>query len=407
MGNRFNLSGLFGFGEFCYGYLDEQRIQNMKHYKYSGEDRSFYYKFFLNPFAQKCVEHTPYWLAPNLITMLGFVLEIFATILIIIYCPGLEATTESEEPPSWIWLYCAVANFCYQTLDNMDGKQARRTGSSSVLGLIFDHGCDCFNVVAQALTVACAVNSGSSWKTYTLYFVAASTFYFNTWEEYYTGQLVLGEINGPSDGQLCIQLAFLVTYFNGMSWWDEDMYLVDGFSRSTAVVCLSMVMCLLTLSRHLFNVVFKSKHHQFKKDGVCVALTRLIPYLLVNGLFLLWVEGSKQDIFRLHPMLCIYTLGSLVAKMTVHIMLDHVTDTYHEPWRKSIAIVLIIAAHTVLTGIDAVDEEIMLFEFFALSVVTTAHLIIGVCNEVSNSLEISVFTIDTAKAKQLVFGKSK
>jgi ethanolaminephosphotransferase len=27
-------------------------------------------------------------------------------------------------------------------LDNLDGKQARRTGTSSPLGLMFDHGCD-------------------------------------------------------------------------------------------------------------------------------------------------------------------------------------------------------------------------------------------------------------------------
>ncbi len=27
-------------------------------------------------------------------------------------------------------------------LDNMDGKQARRTGTSSPLGMMFDHGCD-------------------------------------------------------------------------------------------------------------------------------------------------------------------------------------------------------------------------------------------------------------------------
>jgi ethanolaminephosphotransferase len=28
------------------------------------------------------------------------------------------------------------------TLDAIDGKQARRTGSSSALGELFDHGCD-------------------------------------------------------------------------------------------------------------------------------------------------------------------------------------------------------------------------------------------------------------------------
>lgn len=32
--------------------------------------------------------------------------------------------------------------FIYQSLDAIDGKQARRTGSSSPLGELFDHGCD-------------------------------------------------------------------------------------------------------------------------------------------------------------------------------------------------------------------------------------------------------------------------
>jgi hypothetical protein len=40
---------------------------------------------------------------------------------------------------------------CGQTLDNLDGKQARRTGSSSPLGLLFDHGCDAFNTTVGAV----------------------------------------------------------------------------------------------------------------------------------------------------------------------------------------------------------------------------------------------------------------
>jgi len=31
---------------------------------------------------------------------------------------------------------------CYTFLDNLDGKQARRTGASSPMGMLFDHGCD-------------------------------------------------------------------------------------------------------------------------------------------------------------------------------------------------------------------------------------------------------------------------
>lgn len=37
---------------------------------------------------------------------------------------------------------CGLGLFIYQSLDAIDGKQARRTGSSSPLGELFDHGCD-------------------------------------------------------------------------------------------------------------------------------------------------------------------------------------------------------------------------------------------------------------------------
>jgi phosphatidylglycerophosphate synthase len=44
--------------------------------------------------------------------------------------------------PAWVLILCALGLFIYQTLDAIDGKQARRTNSSSPLGELFDHGCD-------------------------------------------------------------------------------------------------------------------------------------------------------------------------------------------------------------------------------------------------------------------------
>lgn len=46
------------------------------------------------------------------------------------------------QAPFWAYLQAALGLFLYQTLDAIDGKQARRTGSSSPLGELFDHGCD-------------------------------------------------------------------------------------------------------------------------------------------------------------------------------------------------------------------------------------------------------------------------
>jgi len=44
--------------------------------------------------------------------------------------------------PRWASFLCGFGLFVYQSLDAIDGKQARRTGSSSPLGELFDHGCD-------------------------------------------------------------------------------------------------------------------------------------------------------------------------------------------------------------------------------------------------------------------------
>ena len=46
------------------------------------------------------------------------------------------------QAPGWVYLACAVGLFVYQSLDAIDGKQARRTQSNTPLGELFDHGCD-------------------------------------------------------------------------------------------------------------------------------------------------------------------------------------------------------------------------------------------------------------------------
>lgn len=41
----------------------------------------------------------------------------------------------------------AVTYTIYSTLDNCDGKQARRTKSGSPMGMMFDHGLDAFTAL--------------------------------------------------------------------------------------------------------------------------------------------------------------------------------------------------------------------------------------------------------------------
>jgi hypothetical protein len=82
--------------------------------------------------------------------------------------------------------------------------QARRTGTSSALGMIFDHGCDAINSIVGALNMLMTLRIPLTQPVGVLIAMATPfvPFYVATWEEYYVGQLVLPPINGPSEGVL-------------------------------------------------------------------------------------------------------------------------------------------------------------------------------------------------------------
>lgn len=72
-------------------------------------------------------------------------------------------------------------------MDNMDGKQARRTGTSSALGLLFDHGCDAVNAgLLGPLILAMATQAGlagGSGLVIAIWACATVPFFFSSWEE--------------------------------------------------------------------------------------------------------------------------------------------------------------------------------------------------------------------------------
>lgn len=91
-------------------------------------------------------------MAPNLVTFIGWIFVILSYAVMLYY-----DYTFSKIIPSWTFYFAAVCIFLYQTLDAIDGKQARRTKSSSPLGQLFDHGCDSFSMSFFVLAACEAV----------------------------------------------------------------------------------------------------------------------------------------------------------------------------------------------------------------------------------------------------------
>lgn len=209
-------------------FLNQHHRDAICKYKYNGGDSSLIYKYVLSPFAQYCVDaFTPIWMAPNVITLIGLICTVVAMTLSLIFNPSL-----GKDCPPWLCVVSAVAIFAYQTLDNMDGKQARKTGSSSPLGMLFDHSCDAVNAAVISIPMASAIGTGWTPDIFFCLFCGYVPFYFQTWEEYYTEEMILPVFNGPSEGLLMAISMCMITYVKGGHWWHEVRNIVFFFGMS-------------------------------------------------------------------------------------------------------------------------------------------------------------------------------
>lgn len=123
-------------------------------------------------------------------------------------------------------LVLAVFNFIYYTLDNMDGKQARRTGTSSPLGMLMDHGCDAFGMSFIVLAV-CSIIMLKDPATilYTAQAGVMFTFWASVWAQYHSnGIMILGKVNAVDDGIPLISLLAVISWFCGQDWWVSPFF---------------------------------------------------------------------------------------------------------------------------------------------------------------------------------------
>jgi hypothetical protein len=117
--------------------VSEQFRKAVLAYRYSSPNLSFMEWFCLNQFWERVTLLYPMWLAPNVITLMGFLC------IVVGYVFNLVASPEGlGSMPEHLYPVLAVLVFIYQTLDGSDGKQARRTKSGSALGELMDHGVD-------------------------------------------------------------------------------------------------------------------------------------------------------------------------------------------------------------------------------------------------------------------------
>jgi len=310
-------------------YLNADARKNLLQYQYRGSDNSLLYRYALSPFAQYCVDtFVPKSVAPNTITFVALMWMVTAYVAGWVYVPTLEA---EEEAPRWIFLWTAVSLLAYQTLDNMDGKQARKTGSSSPLGLLFDHGCDAINSIFGSANWIIAMGLSlhdDMLAVLVLIMMPYCLFFVATWEEYYVGELILPIFNGPSEG-LFLGVAFhLTSYFKGTSFWKGTEWYdaISSFVPSAVLPDAPMrnmdLIVLATLLGGLQELVLKTVSVTKKYQGATYSLVPFVTFF-VGFTTVGWMD---PNVWTKNPRTSLHLSMVLFVDMTTALMLAHMTE---------------------------------------------------------------------------------
>ncbi|XP_008545661.1 choline/ethanolaminephosphotransferase 1 isoform X3 [Microplitis demolitor] len=303
--------------------LSPGQLKRLSEHKYSCSSSSLLDSY-LQPWWDWLVSKVPLWLAPNLITIVGLIINIATTLILVYYSPDAKA-----EPPRWACFLCALGLFIYQSLDSIDGKQARRTGSSSPLGELFDHGCDSVSTVFVALSACIAVQLGNypSWMFFQC-FCAMTLFYCAHWQSYVSGSLRFGKID-VTEAQFTIISIHLTSAIFGPKIWMTELPLVGIELKVVSLWCTVGIAILLAQSS--LSIILGGG---VGKNGSTVAgtsvLSPIIPFSLVVVPAYIIYRKSAQHVYENHPALYILSFGMVAAKVTNRLVVAHMTKNEME-----------------------------------------------------------------------------
>lgn len=298
--------------------LTQEQLRRLESHKYSSSGSSLTEPV-MQIFWRWLVELFPKWIAPNTITIVGLLINIATSLLLMLYCP-----TAVESAPSWAYIINAVGLFVYQALDAIDGKQARRTGSSSPLGELFDHGCDSISTVFVSIAVSICMQLGNHpWVMMIFCLTTYATFYFGHWCSYVTGTLQFGKID-VTEVQLVTMVLFLISGVFGPGCWETPLPIV-GYPFHTIPVLFCLLGSFGTMLRFIV-IIFRGGCGE---NGATVADTSVISPGINIGIILAVAlsiaSQSKTFLSQNHPVLYLLFVGCIFAKVTNRLVVANMT----------------------------------------------------------------------------------
>jgi ethanolaminephosphotransferase len=311
--------------------VSEDALQHLKTYKYSSVDKSFISRYILKHYWNGFVELLPLWIAPNLVTLLGFFFILGNVVLLELYVPDLVGPA-----PSWVYYSFAFGMWMYSTMDNVDGKQARRTGTSSPLGELFDHGIDSLNCTLASLLETAAVGYGSTKIGAFTALIPVLPMFFSTWETYHTHTLYLGYFNGPTEGLILACLFICMSGWFGPEMWSTPLsHYFPSYKAEIGEVTLKELWIPIILFTFFVAhlpacIVNVARARRSRNEPFLPTLYEWTPLVILVVTTMAWLGSPYSHLLDdNHLVLYCLTTSLVFGRMTTKIILAHLT---HQPF---------------------------------------------------------------------------
>jgi ethanolaminephosphotransferase len=308
----------------------------------------------------------------------------------------------------------------YQTMDNVDGKQARRTGTSSGLGELFDHGIDSLNCTLASLLETAAMGLGTSRSGVFTALCPCLPMFFSTWETYHTHTLYLGYFNGPTEGLLIAAAVMAAAGIYGPQIFTQPLssalgdrcpdvaaYLGDATFRDVWVGVITGSLIVGHIPFCVLNVVRARRAKNLPVAPVFLEWTPMAVYTLSIGA---WVFSPHSTLMREnHLVLFCLTMSLVFGRMTTKMILAHLTRQPFPYWTVMLWPLVggAVIGNLPLLGYPQITPEMELnylraYFVFALAVYSRwAYLVV---TSICNFLGINALTIP--KEKQIANRKA-
>ncbi|PRP81003.1 hypothetical protein PROFUN_11155 [Planoprotostelium fungivorum] len=365
-------------------YFTQQQLDRVKIYPAgTTNDNSLLYKYWISPMCAKLVSILPSHVAPNLLTLTGWFCTLATYTLSILFM-----TDMISDAPRWVYFLMGVLIFAYMTLDNMDGKQAFRTGSSTPLGEALDHGVDSFSVGIIIAGSASVTQAGVWWPLVALG-PAMVAFYLAHWQEYFNHYLELGLL-GPTEAEVIASFGYLATAFFGPQLWTVE-HTVMGFTFK-----LSMFVMIATIGAATWTTLYGLYDGitRAKAKGVSLfqAITQLFPFtlsLLAGGV---WAYHSYSTYENGYAYVYITIFNLLFSYLTILCIVQRICQLpfsyFYIPM-----LPLLFAAVNSLLGTPILSEEKTLLILMIFYLINTALFCTEVVTGFCKALNIKFLTI--------------